>query len=140
VPVDEYTIEHILPQNDNLSAEWQAALGPQWEGVQQIWLHTLGNLTLTGYNSEYSDRPFPEKRAMVGGFKDSPLKLNEGLGQLEEWNEDAIRTRAGKLAELALDVWIAPTLPADVLAAYRPTVSSAAGYTVADTRTCSPIQ
>ena len=91
VPVDEYTIEHILPQNDNLSAAWKADLGPEWERVQQTWLHTLGNLTLTGYNSEYSDRPFAEKREMVGGFKESPLKLNAGLGQVKQWDEDAIK-------------------------------------------------
>jgi uncharacterized protein with ParB-like and HNH nuclease domain/predicted transport protein len=132
VPVDEYTIEHILPQNQNLSSDWQTALGPEWERVQQTWLHTLGNLTLTGYNSEYSDRPFPEKRDMVGGFRDSPLNLNEGLGQLEQWNEDTIKTRAGKLADLALTVWPSPTLPADVLAGYRPATRHAPSYTVAD--------
>ncbi len=58
VPVDEYTIEHILPQNENLHAKWREALGPEWRRIQETWLHTLGNLTLTGYNSEYSDRPF----------------------------------------------------------------------------------
>ena len=58
VPVDEYTIEHIMPQNEVLSADWKKALGSEWERVHQTWLHTLGNLTLTGYNSEYSDRPF----------------------------------------------------------------------------------
>src|SRR5205807_3377446 len=62
VPVDEYTIEHVMPQNENLSAEWQEALGPEWERVQRTLLHTLGNLTLTGYNSEYSDRSFAAKR------------------------------------------------------------------------------
>ena len=61
VPVDEYTIEHILPQNENLSAKWRAELGPEWRRVQESWLHTLGNLTLTGYNTEYSDRPFLDK-------------------------------------------------------------------------------
>lgn len=80
VPVDEYTIEHILPQNPHLSAEWRDALGPEWQRVQEQRLHTLGNLTLTGYNSEYSDRPFLEKRDMEGGFKNSPLRLNDGLG------------------------------------------------------------
>jgi len=65
----------------------------------------LGNLTLTGYNSEDSDRPFKDKRDMDGGFKVSPLKLNAGLGQLEQWNEDAIKVRAGKLAESAIKVW-----------------------------------
>ena len=83
VPVDEYTIEHIMPQNDNLSAKWREDLGPDWERVHETRLHTLGNLTLTGYNSEYSDRPFIEKRDMKGGFKESPLRLNEGLGAID---------------------------------------------------------
>ena len=65
VPVDEYTIEHIMPQNEALPAAWQTELGPEWQRVQETWLHTLGNLTLTGYNSEYSDRPFAEKRDMA---------------------------------------------------------------------------
>ena len=52
------------------------------------WLNTLGNLTLTGYNSEYSDRPFGEKRDMQGGFKESPLRLNEGLLSVDTWDED----------------------------------------------------
>lgn len=66
--IDDYTIEHILPQNDDLAPEWRTDLGPEWERVQKTYLHTLGNLTLTGYNSEYSDRPFAEKRNMQGGF------------------------------------------------------------------------
>ena len=83
VPVDEYTIEHILPQNENLSPKWREALGTDWQRIQQTWLHTLGNLTLTAYNSDYSDRTFVEKRDMPDapekGLKQSPLKLNQGL-------------------------------------------------------------
>ncbi len=94
VPVDEYTIEHILPQNENLSSSWKDKLGPEWQHVQKTRLHTLGNLTLTGYNAEYSDRPFVEKRDMKGGFRESPLKLNEGLGDCEVWDETAIEVRA----------------------------------------------
>ena len=120
VPVDEYTIEHILPQNPNLSVQWRTALGPEWEHVQQTWLHTLGNLTLTGYNSEYSDRPFVEKRDMPGGFKESPLKLNAGLAQLDHWYEETIKSRAEKLSAVAADVWRAPELPSDILDGYRP--------------------
>ena len=74
VVVDEYTIEHIMPQNENLSSGWKTELGVEWERVQQTWLHTLGNLTLTGYNSQYSDRIFNEKRDMEGGFKHKPSK------------------------------------------------------------------
>jgi len=84
VSVDEYTIEHILPQNENLSPKWREDLGPNWQDVQKTWLHTLGNLTLTAYNPDYSDRPFADKRDMPDapdkGLKHSPLHLNEGLG------------------------------------------------------------
>jgi predicted transport protein len=133
VPVDEYTIEHILPQNPDFPATWKQALGPEWQRVQQQWLHTLGNLTLTGYNAEYSDRPFAEKRDMAGGFKESPLKLNAGLGQLDTWNEDAIQERAGRLADQALTVWTTPKLDAETLAAYEPEKPPAAGgYTIED--------
>ena len=132
VPVDEYTIEHILPQNEDLPAKWREALGPDWQRVQETWLHTLGNLTLTGYNAEYSDRPFAEKRDMRGGLKESPLKLNEGLGALDAWDEAAIRARAQRLAGQAANVWAPPALPAEVLEAYRPKVERPVGYTLAD--------
>lgn len=118
VAVANYTVEHILPQNEKLSAEWQEALGPDWKQVQATWLHTLGNLTLTGYNSEYGDRPFARKRDMTGGFKESPLRLNEGLGALETWNSDTIQARAKRLAERAVAVWPAPSLSPEVQARY----------------------
>lgn len=127
VMVEDYTIEHILPQNPDLSSQWQDELGPDWQTVQQTWLHTLGNLTLTGYNSEYRDHPFSYKRDQVidkdgnpVGFAQSPLKLNKGLGQVQVWNEEAIRSRADRLAKEAVRVWSAPSLDADILDAYRP--------------------
>lgn len=136
VPIDEYTIEHIMPQNDNLSDTWQADLGPDWERIHKTKLHTLGNLTLTGYNSEYSDRPFAEKRDMQGGFRESPLRLNAGLGTLDKWDEVAIDARASYLAEMASRIWRAPQLPADVLNMYRssskPSVPTV--YTIDDHR------
>ncbi|MCY2967874.1 MAG: DUF262 domain-containing protein [Planctomycetota bacterium] len=132
VVVDEYTIEHIMPQNEKLSAAWKADLGSDWERVQQTWLHTLGNLTLTGYNSEYSDSPFKAKRDMEGGFKVSPLKLNAGLGQLDAWNEDTIKTRAEKLAAVALEVWQSPKLSEETIQQYRRGGSVAAEYSIAD--------
>ena len=131
VPVDEYTIEHILPQNEALFDVWQAELGPTWAQVQQTWLHTLGNLTLTGYNSEYSDRPFAQKRDMPGGFRESPLRLNEGLGLLEHWDEEAICRRAKRLAQQAVGVWTAPALDAAVLEAYQPKAATGS-YTIDD--------
>ena len=130
VPVDEYTIEHILPQNENLSAMWREALGPEWERVQETWLHTLGNLTLTGYNAEYSDRSFAEKRDMQGGFKESPLRLNDGLGVLGTWSEATIQKRAKRLAEQAVRVWTLPVLPTDVLETFRLKADQPVGYTL----------
>lgn len=138
VVVEDYTIEHILPQNETLSKEWQTDLGPEWPRIQQTWLHTLGNLTLTGYNSEYSDHPFAYKRDQVRdkggnpvGFAHSPLKLNLGLGLVDPWNEEAIKTRADRLAVDAAKVWSAPQLAADVLDAYRP-VKTGQQYSIED--------
>lgn len=105
VPTNEYTIEHIMPQNENLSKEWQMELGPDWKRVHEEYLNHIGNLTLTGYNSEYKDKPFSVKQTIKGGFKESPLRLNAGLGQEKKWDEEAIRKRGGKLADLALKAW-----------------------------------
>lgn len=119
VTIEDYTIEHIMPQNENLSTEWQTALGEDWQDIQMTHLHTLGNLTLTGYNSEYSDRPFQQKRDMQGGFRDSPLRLNKGLGQLETWNLNEIQKRASRLADEALEIWTMPQVPAELLQQFR---------------------
>jgi len=132
VQVDEYTIEHILPQNENLSSSWQQMLGAEWKRIQETWLHTLGNLTLTGYNSEYSDKPFSEKRDMDGGFKHSPLKVNEGLARFEVWDEASIKERAQNLSTRALKVWASPKLDESILANYRKQTVPMASYTIDD--------
>ena len=131
IALNDYTIEHILPQNPKLSLAWQTALGSDWQRIQQTYLHTLGNLTLTAYNSEYSDRPFLEKRDLENGFKESPLKLNRGLGSIEQWDETAICQRADRLSTRALDVWIAPKLSAEVLESHK-SKPVQAGYTISD--------
>jgi predicted transport protein len=131
--VDEYTIEHIMPQNDNLSEQWRQELGPDWGRIHVAKLHTLGNLTLTAYNSEYSDRPFHEKRDMPGGFKEGPLRLNRGLGAVTRWDESAIDARAARLAQAATTVWQQPALEESVLAAYRPKArATESTYTLED--------
>lgn len=119
VDIGQYTIEHVLPQNENLSPEWQAMLGPDWQSVQEHWLHTLGNLTLTGYNPELSDCPFLEKRDMDGGFADSPIRLNRSLAKLDAWNADAIAKRATHLAKKATSIWAAPKISYEVVATYK---------------------
>lgn len=135
VNVDEYTIEHILPQTENLSQGWIRDLGPNWQDVQQTWKHTLGNLTLTAYNSEFSDRPFLEKRDMPSapekGLSRSPLNLNQGLGHLQTWNEEEIRIRAKRLTDIARIVWNYPTLSQETVDKHRP-VKKHGKYTISD--------
>jgi uncharacterized protein with ParB-like and HNH nuclease domain/predicted transport protein len=137
VQVDEYTIEHILPQCDNdpakVPAVWREELGEDWETVWETYRHTLGNLTLTGYNSEYSNRSFTEKCTMEGGFAQSPLRLNLGIGKEGTWNKDAIEGRAAYLAAQAVSVWQAPKLDDELLAAYKPaTATTPTSYTIED--------
>jgi uncharacterized protein with ParB-like and HNH nuclease domain len=128
IGIGDYTIEHVMPQNEKLSHEWQEMLGPGWVEVQARLLHTLGNLTLTGYNPELSDRPFQEKRDMPGGFRDSHLKLNKGLTDLDEWNADAIAARAKTLAGQAVNVWKRPSLSPAQLAEHRAKYKQGQGF------------
>ena len=135
VPVDEDTIEHILPQNEQLSQAWRDALGDDWKGVQERLLHTLGNLTLPGYSAEYSDHPFSEKREMKGGFREGPLRINSGLREVNSWNETAIRERAERPSHMAVDVWKGLALSLDVLHTYGvKEEEDRKGYTIADHR------
>ena len=108
ISVADYTTEHVMPQNPDLSESWQQELGENWQEVQEKYLHTIGNLTLTGYNSKLSDRPFRKKQLIEGGFCDSPLRLNRSLAQAEQWNKDAILSRTEEIAEKALKIWISP--------------------------------
>ena len=117
--IENYTIEHIMPQNKNLSLEWQADLGAEWQEVQKKYLHTIGNLTLTAYNSEMSDRPFLEKMDMPGGFKESALRLNKYVVLQNKWNEKHIQERANELAKKAEVIWSYPTLTVAELAPYQ---------------------
>lgn len=62
--IDNYTIEHIMPQNTKNNETRQRELGDDWKRIYETYLHTIGNITLTGYNSEYSDRSFQEKKTL----------------------------------------------------------------------------
>ncbi|WQR66693.1 DUF262 and DUF1524 domain-containing protein [Helicobacter pylori] len=104
--------EHIMPQT--LNPEWQRDLGENFKAIHEKYLHTIGNLTLTGYNSKYSNNSFQEKRDMENGFKQSPLRLNQSLKDLESFGEKEIEKRANDLADLALKIWVSPkTLGSD---------------------------
>ncbi len=88
VNTQECTIEHIMPQT--LTEEWKRDLGGNFQAIHDKYLHTIGNLTLTGYNQDYSNNSFQEKRDMEKGFKDSPLRLNQNLKDLESFGEEEI--------------------------------------------------
>lgn len=120
VNVDEYTLEHIMPQNEKVPQVWRDELGENWKEVHEKFLHKAGNLTLTGYNSELSDKSFKEKQSMEGGFKDSPIRLNLDLATLENWNEHEIQKRSKILADKALKIWKFPNVPEEILEKYRP--------------------
>ncbi|WRC69516.1 DUF262 and DUF1524 domain-containing protein [Helicobacter pylori] len=118
VNTKECTTEHIMPQK--LTEEWERDLGENFQAIHDKYLHTIGNLTLTGYNSKYSNRSFQEKRDMEGGFKDSPLRLNQGLRDLESFGEEEILKRAKDLATRALKIWESPKLSPETLEKYKP--------------------
>ncbi len=118
VNTQECTIEHIMPQT--LTKEWKRDLGGNFQAIHDKYLHTIGNLTLTGYNQEYSNNSFQEKRDMEKGFKQSPLKLNQGLKDLESFGEKEIEKRANDLADWALKIWTYPKLDAETLEKYKP--------------------
>jgi uncharacterized protein with ParB-like and HNH nuclease domain/predicted transport protein len=101
----KYSIEHIMPQNPKLPLDWRRMLGENWREVQRQWLHRLGNLTLTGYNSSYSDRSFSEKKKIKGGFEESSVRLNKFVREQSEWTVAEMGRRGKALATRALSVW-----------------------------------
>lgn len=117
--IDNYTVEHIMPQNSRLSEEWQRMLGPRWREIQKSKLHTIGNLTLTAYNAEMSDHPFDKKQDMPGGFRESALRLNNYVVKQTKWGLEQIEERAQLLAKRACEIWPYPSLDEEVLAPYR---------------------
>ena len=128
--IENFTIEHIMPQNSNLKEEWKQALGENWKDIQKKYLHTIGNLTLTAYNSEMSDNPFMDKMTMPGGFQESALRLNSYVVKQTTWNEKCIVTRANLLADKAIEIWKYPVLTEDELKPYATPQKVAAGYSI----------
>ena len=106
-----YSIEHIMPQNERLRPGWRKMLGQEWKETQKTWVHRLGNLTLTGYNSTYSDREFEDKKAIEGGFQDSSVRLNKMVRDQDVWTSDEMSKRTNSLANRSLKIW--PPLEVD---------------------------
>jgi len=130
VNLDNLTIEHIIPQNPHLSADWVTALGSGWREIQKTYLHTVGNLTLTAYNSEMSDSSFTEKLNIKGGFRESALRLNKYVIAQSTWAEPQVHERAALLGEVTKKAWPYPTLTDSELAPYRKQDDAAPQYTL----------
>jgi len=97
------TIEHVMPQT--LSAEWRTMLGTGADGIHEKWLDLLGNLTLTGYNSELSNDPFPKKKALPS---DSHFEMNKWIAAREQWTEIELRERTDLVFTNAKAIWPRP--------------------------------
>ena len=107
-----YSIEHIMPQH--LTPTWIAELGEDYETIHETWLHRIANLTLTAYNSKYSNSPFREKVTMENGFAESGLRMNTWIAQRPQWTLPELEERSGRLMMKALTIWAMPQT------AYRP--------------------
>lgn len=104
------SIEHIMPQN--LSSAWKHALGDNAEEIHETWLNRLANLTLTGYNSAYSNKAFVDKKNCDNGFTTSPLNINRHIADYADWNEAALKQREKWLSDRVLKAW--PTLTSNI--------------------------
>ena len=113
VSADNSTIEHIMPQN--LTKEWEKELGQNSEEIHNTYLHTLGNLTLTPYNSELGDKSFYDKKTCSAGFNKSKLTLNKGLSELDKWTDKEIIDRTKQLSEKIINIWKYPIKTTRVL-------------------------
>lgn len=101
-----FTVEHIMPRT--LSQTWRNELGPDAEEIHSTWVNRIANLTVTGYNSSYSNSPFEKKKTMQNGFLESPFRLNSHIKQQETWGLEALQERGRQLTESALKYWPYP--------------------------------
>lgn len=102
-----YSIEHIMPQH--LTPVWQKELGDDYEQIHELWLHRMANLTLTAYNSKYSNSSFTEKKTMQNGFDDSGIRMNTWIAKKDKWTLKEIEERNEHLMGRALMIWVRPT-------------------------------
>ncbi|WP_254225551.1 HNH endonuclease family protein, partial [Clostridioides difficile] len=117
-------IEHIMPQT--LTNKWKESLGDNYKEIHDKYLHTIGNLTLTGYNSKLSNKTFEEKKEMEDGFKDSRLYLNKYILSIDKWNEEEIKNRTKILLDRAVEIWKYPSVT------YEPPSNSENIFTLED--------
>lgn len=107
------TIEHIMPQT--LNGDWKAMLGDNFEEIQDKYLHTFANLTLTGINSELSNKPFEIKRdgkkignEIYPGYKNSKYRLTKNVTLCDKWTEIELQNRCNKIVATFLRLYPLP--------------------------------
>jgi len=111
IPFADLTIEHIMPQK--LTTKWEIELGDKADEVHEKYLHNIGNLTLSGYNSELSNKSFKEKKEIINT---SGIKLNRYFDSTEFWNKEEIQKRAVYLYKtLATNIWTYPNIDEKLL-------------------------
>ena len=119
-----YSIEHIMPQH--LTPQWVKALGDDYADIHEIWLHRLANLTLTAYNSKYSNNSFADKRDMDKGFRQSGLRMNTWIANQDEWTLAELEERSVMLVSRAMSIWPMPET------SYQPAEKQLDSYTLED--------
>lgn len=130
VNIDNYTIEHIMPQK--LNDDWKATLGDNWQNTHNQHLHTLGNLTLSGYNTEYSNNSYHNKRTRKDGFLNSPLRLNQFAKEYDIWNQHTILQRAQSLAQQLINMYPSIDINPEIIQNYQSQKSTIKQYTIKD--------
>lgn len=107
------TIEHIMPQT--LNGDWKTMLGDNFEEIQEKYLHTFANLTLTGINSELSNKPFEIKRdgntignKVYPGYKNSKYRLTKNVSSCDKWTEIELQNRCDEIITSFLRLYPLP--------------------------------
>ena len=124
-----YSIEHIMPQH--LTPAWVSSLGEDYEQIHENWLHRIANLTLTAYNSKYSNSTFEEKKTMKNGFEDSGIRMNTYIAKKDKWTLTELEERNQYLIGRALEIWATPTTT------FKPAEKQMDSYTLDDDATLS---
>ena len=120
----DYSIEHIMPQH--LTHSWVESLGANYDEIHETWLHRLANLTLTAYNSKYSNNTFLEKRDMKNGFKDSGIRMNQKISQCDKWGLKELEERCIYTKNRSLEIWASP------ITTFKPAEKQLDTYTLDD--------
>lgn len=124
-----YSIEHIMPQH--LTPTWIKELGEDYEQIHEVWLHRIANLTLTAYNSKYSNNSFAEKKTMQNGFEDSGIRMNTYIARKDNWTLKELEERNGYLMGRALTIWPVPVTE------FEPVQKQLDSYTLEDDESLS---